>query len=328
MNDSNSSVHIVKISTINAISNIFGYFIIPGLSAIGMVLNLLITILLGKNKFKHKFYKYLCCKTIIDVMICFNGIGFMNSYCSICQENISNTFLLQIYRQHLVKNSLRVLLSISSLFEVFLSLNRFMTILNKKNIFSDIRTSILMTVIFLICFTLFIPYLILITIQEHKKKYIIVYNFSNPFAIFHSLIVGCVEFIIPLFSVFVLNILIHKSYQKRIKDRTVKPIRKVKFIKIVVLLGTLYLIVRSCDFFVSIIKRLCYFFKMNKEYSDYSESWINLIRQISFSMLYLSLSLNVIIYFLFDKNIYGHIKRYLNKVKISFNNLLTILFPY
>lgn len=309
-----SSIYFLNINTMNSISNAFGYFLIPVISVIGLFLNLSITILLGKNKFKHKFYKYLGCKTVIDLIICINGIGFMNSFCSICQENVSNTLLVQIYKLHLVKNSLRVLLALSSLFEVFLSLNRYMTITNKKNIFTDIRTRILIPGLFLFSFLLLVPYLLWITIQKQGTEYIIIYNLSSKLAMVHSLIVLFFEFLFPIASVFFLNIIIHTSYQKRLKNRSVRPIRKVKFIKIVLILGVLFLIVRGCDFIVSIIKRLLTFFKMDSECSEYTESWINLVRQITFLMLYLSLSLNVIIYYLMDKNIRAVVKRYLNQV--------------
>lgn len=306
-NNTNSSFYSNQIGYINFTSNLFGYYIIPGLSFIGFILNLSIFILLFKNNFKHRFYKYLSCKSLIDTILCLIGIVSTNSFCHFCHENSSNTYFVFILKIYTVRFSLRIFLVISSFLEIFLYLNRYMTIKNKKNIFSNIRIEILMISLFTTAFLFFLPYLHFIRIIKVDDEYTIDYT-KSMMTIIYSMIITILEILFPIISVLALNIIIQKSYRTRIKR---KPIRKAKFIKIVILLGITYVIFRSSDFICALISRIFYFFKIDNKYW---EALVNLLRNISFSLLFFSLSINVIIYFTMDKNIFALVKKYLRIV--------------
>lgn len=101
---------------INSASDILGSYIIPSVSAIGVILNIFSIFILNHKSLKHNFYKYLICKSIINLLTCVVGMGFKNSYCRQC--SFDDNFEMMIYRNYGVCIPIRILLLTSVLSEI------------------------------------------------------------------------------------------------------------------------------------------------------------------------------------------------------------------
>lgn len=105
---------------INSASDIVGSYIIPSVSAIGVILNIFSIFILNHRSLKHNFYKYLICKSIINLLTCVVGMGFTNSYCRQC--SFDENFEMLLYRNYGICIPIRILLLTSVLSEIVIIL--------------------------------------------------------------------------------------------------------------------------------------------------------------------------------------------------------------
>lgn len=93
---------------------------IHGVSMIGTILNLLTIILLNSHKFKHKFYNFLWCRCVCNLLVCVVGIFTQSSPCEFCLYDYLDLYFLM----YGVLFSTRIALFASAISDNLLILNR------------------------------------------------------------------------------------------------------------------------------------------------------------------------------------------------------------
>jgi len=114
-------------------TEINGYYVIPIMSGIGFLLNLLCFIVFMSSRFRLKSkLKYLIAKLFLDMLFCLIGIGFQNDLCiQNCTLNCSLFF--QIFRLYAFKFTSNLLYVSIGFISICLTYDRYLILLNKKN---------------------------------------------------------------------------------------------------------------------------------------------------------------------------------------------------
>lgn len=101
-------------------------YVIPIISAIGVLCNLFGVTILSNRKLKNKFYDFLWCRCFCNLVICFFGVFFKN----LKIPNDYRSLFLQWY--FLILPS-RILFFTSSISDLLLILNRLFFLFHKTN---------------------------------------------------------------------------------------------------------------------------------------------------------------------------------------------------
>ena len=323
MNNTNITNNDHTSKTIDLISNIIGSFGIGIICSIGFLINAFILYLLWNKNLKFSFYQHVKVITVIGILICLLGIGYMNNICIGCQ--IYFRYEIICYRL-IYRVSIRIILMISSLQEIYLITNRYFALTNRNNWFVSLRMRF--HIPFLVIFPILLgsPYLLMVKIVP-SKEYNGLYYWAwtdiakTNYFIVYFLLVLLFENILPLIILLTMSILSHYEYKKRIGIKskiTIQSINNLKklensYTRITIILTVIIIISRIFDFVIGLSIRGIKIF--NLKLNENTVSTINLIRQIVF-LLYFGLhSINGILYVQADKNLRILAKEQLSKMK-------------
>jgi hypothetical protein len=138
----------IEMLFLDKLTYINGIFVIPILSLIGFLLNLLCFIVFMSPKFKLKSkLKFLITKAFLDMIFCSFGIGFQNSLWSLTLENnntpnltiINYSFEFQIFKFYLHHYTGNCIFICSGFIQICLNYDRYLILINKKNWFNKIE---------------------------------------------------------------------------------------------------------------------------------------------------------------------------------------------
>lgn len=148
----------------NSIQLIINVFILPLVSTIGFLLNLLCVIVYFRLKENELLYKYLFVNSIsnsiamlIDALA---PIALCGTHCQISQTYVAQLFYLYgfIYFADVFE-------TFSALIDLIITIDRYFQVENKLKSFRKIRYQIVLIVLFLICLLFYLPFIL-------KKKII------------------------------------------------------------------------------------------------------------------------------------------------------------
>lgn len=97
-------------------------------SIVGTVLNLFTLLLLANNSFKHKFYDFLRCRCLCNLVVCAFGIAYVDVFCRECPVNYVRLLLYSV----LVHIPVRMAFLASAISDVLLIINRLLMLYDKK----------------------------------------------------------------------------------------------------------------------------------------------------------------------------------------------------
>ena len=306
------------------ISDVIGYYLITIAAFAGFILNLANIKLLAHKSLKHRFYKYLMCKSILDATVCFLGMGYLNNQ-SI--PTFTDNYWLLFYKLYIVKIPLRIEFMVLSLSEIYLTLNRICTFSKTKNRFSNISIKYYMLIIIGFPFSLsIIPYFSL-SIRELNQTGVYywsttTFGFSKLF-LFYSLLVLFFESVIPTILLIAFNLVVLFKYKSRLKFRislniqTIENIKKTdhRFTKMIIIVTGVYSVTHFFDMLSAIANRLVVYTEF--QYSDQTYSIIFFFRAATYLLLYLQFVLNIFIYISIDPNMRKIFEKHLFHVNIN-----------
>ena len=256
------------LSLLIEISDVVGYYLITIAAFAGFILNLANIKLLAHKSLKHRFYKYLMCKSILDGIVCFLGMGYLNNQ-SI--PALTENYWLLFYKLYIVKIPLRIEFMVLSLSEIYLTFNRIYAFSNSKNRLSYIPIKYYMMIIIGFPFSLsIIPYFSL-SIKELNQTGVYywsttTFGFSKLF-LFYTLLVLVFESIIPTILLIAFNIIVLYKYKKRSKFRislniqSIENIKKTdnRFTKMIIIITGVYSVTHFFDMLSAIANRIVIF---------------------------------------------------------------------
>ena len=324
MNNSNSSANVdsknFKI-TINFITDIIGYYIIPVVSLIGICLNISTSFILKRKELKQYFYKYLWVKSIIDSLICLIGIGYFRSLCVKCQSTKFNSYGILFYQWFVIKINLRTILMVSSLHEIYMITQRYLIIKGKNNWLLNIKLKFYVLFIFLIPILFSSVFFFSIDlVQEKDGSDLYTWNKSEFGETLLMKIWGIVVIvpssIILVTILTVMNILTVKAFMGFLKNKrkignqgpsiSIKKSDK-RFTRITITLTCFYIITALSEDSVASFIRVINALKI--DVSSEVFHILNCIRQLTLLSIFSVHSFDVLIYIPNDKNLVKLMKK-------------------
>ena len=318
-NNQNYTLYSTNNNIYNLIIDIIGYYVIPLVSLIGIILNSLLGFILKNNDLKHGLYKYIFVKSVIDIVVCVLGSIYIKTLCFRCGNY---EYERQFYAWYIVIINIRIVFTMSSISEIYLILNRYLILKNIRNCFFDVKLRYLVPFIIIVPIVLYLPiYLSIELTSEGNEIYTNSWTGFGKTSIFkfYTLIILVPEIFIPVFSLIILSILTIRAYNKRMCNQAEFMTTSIRHLKrlemrhtrITVVLTILFVFSRMVDSCASILVRFSYFDTFFLEITI-----LNMLRQftllISFCMHALS---NVLIIVPMDKNLLKIFKELLTNLK-------------
>lgn len=155
-----------------------GYFIIPIISLLGFILNMLCFIIFMSSKFKLKSkLKFLITKVLLEMLFCAFGIGFQNGLC-VDNCTVSYSLEFQIFRLYIHKFIGSSLYICTGLIEIFLTYDRYLILINRKNwLNKEVNFKYIILVSVIVSLIIFVPELFATKIVKSNQ------NSTNSFKI-------------------------------------------------------------------------------------------------------------------------------------------------
>ena len=303
-------------------SDIIGYYAISIISFIGIILNSFLSFILISKNLKHKFYKYILVKSIIDTIVCIFGLIYFKGICQNCLKNLRYQYIF--HRWYVISINIRIVFMMSSISEIYLIINRYLIIKNIDNFCHDIKLKYYIFLIIILPILMFIPGYFGVQIDPVEigsEFYNINLNYFGKTELykFSTIAMLVPEIVIPILTLSTMIILTIRTYNERIQNQaefmqtSIKRIQTLekRFTRIAIVLTLLFVLSRTADSCLAVIIRLNGFFSITVSNKT---SILNMLRQltlfISFSMHSLS---NTFIIVPIDKNLMKIIKKFLSK---------------
>ena len=308
-----------------SIADAIGYYLITIVSLLGFCLNLLSIKLLAAISVKHKFYKYLLCKSIWDALICLLGVGYLNSNCAVCNENNINTYWTLFYKVYVIRISLRILVSTSTLCEILLTFNRALSFSTKRNLLNHWSIKCHMLCCLMVPFSVGVPVIFSFQLKPLNQTHMFYWTLTSfgetRFFQCYTLVLLIVEYFIPICLLLILNLIILSKYKRRMRAKlslsivATQVIRKseIRFTKIILIVTGVFVISRALDMMGSLFSRLEYILIIN--YIVLDKALINLMRQITYLVVLLQYTVNIFIYVSIDPNLLELLNDYCSKLR-------------
>ena len=290
-----------------------GYYVIPGTAAVGFVLNLICCIILSNPNLKEKSYKFLMCKSIIGTLMGLITIGFLNLGCSFCKDNLLSSYFVQFFKLYFIRHLGGILYLLESAVEILLSLNRYF-IINKKNTINQLIniTPVKYSFAFLTLLSaaLWIPNYLkyeIIYVKEYDKYAFVATSYGNSkFYTYYRVTIYSFVLISNILGLNLINLLTLIKYKKFIRNKirqTNDATQKQKlnksdiaFTNMICCVTLNFSIVRLYSFVTLIIDRI------QADKKVYFSVAANLSGNLSYWLLTVNYSLNVILFLALNKN--------------------------
>ncbi len=250
----------IEVYIITMINYAMKMFIIRIISAMGLIFNINSMIICSNNKLTHKFYHYLWCRGLINSIVCMFGIFFL-------QMNASpQSYLLVFATVFIINIPLRLAFMASAFSELALIINRLSVVGNKKNFFSEMSKP--RNLIF--CFTIpvlggTLSYAAIEIIDSPDVKGMYIWSFSefgkSSFYQYFQILSFFFETILPIFILLTLNLYTYNKFNVYLSNKSALIKKKdkqtnKKFTKLMIVLVSLSIFVRSIDMISGIFIRL------------------------------------------------------------------------
>lgn len=128
----NSTLHNPSFSKFLSIylSEILGYYIIPGTALFGFFINLFLCFILYKvSKFKRRFYNIIFSKILTQTITCAMGMSWQNASCTNCIESKET---VRFFKFFILTNFITVLYFIDCFLDILITYDRYCLLINKK----------------------------------------------------------------------------------------------------------------------------------------------------------------------------------------------------
>ena len=320
----NSTVNFYTV--LNHVSNFIGLYLITAIAAIGILINAGVLKILSDKSLKHKFYGCLWIKTFSDLSVCLFGVSYLNNTCYICKE--SATYWVMFYNIWIIKFPLRICLSVSTFLEVYLIMNRWISLIKPKSISLYFRKLSVLLSFYTVCTVLGIPGIFSVELEkiEFSAEYKIVSSeySSTIYFVFYSFFISACQ-ILPVVLIVVFNILSIYQFRKTISKtiairnnyQSAGSKLERRFTKTIIVLSCLFFVCKSLDV---ISHALSAFFHIKEdaknELNSQANSLMNFSRQFSFLVNIGFSAFNSVLYIYTDSNLRNIIK---NRMKSLWN---------
>lgn len=326
MNNTNGTISGLS-KQMDLISEFIGYYCIT--CAVGFLINIFIINLLRSKTLKISFYKHVIIKTVIDSLICIVGMGYFYTSCigNVCQ--IYSRYEIIVY-EWVIKLSTRYMFMQSSLHEIYLITNRYLTLKNNNNWLIKLKLKYYIPVLVIIPLAFCSPIYLSVMIKpsdEHSELYYWSVLDNNLIRASLLLLVFF-ENIVPLIILVIMSVLCQMEYKKRIIIKSkiiIQAITDMKklghsYTRITIIITTLFIITRVTDFFSSVSARAVYL--VDFEIDTNIISIINFTRQLVLLVYFGLHSFNALLYVQIDKNLRDLAKGQFSKIKVFFFHLI------
>ena len=171
---------------LDKLTDIIGLYLITAISVIGVFLNMFFYGLLQKPELNTNYYKHLRIKSLIDLIACFIGTGYLKSIYLNCDDTRFSSFSWNVYKWFVVVSITRMIMMTSSFHEIFLVFNRYRILTSETSRSVDVNLTVYTVFIFLIPAILYIPYFFTIELQSQIPGvyYPVSTNFGKNILIF------------------------------------------------------------------------------------------------------------------------------------------------
>lgn len=288
--------------------------VIISIAVTGLILNALSIFILNDNSLKHRFYKYLMCKSFIDFLVCASG-GL-----------VTRNILFHQFNDVLKELALRNLLNSSALSECYLVANRYFSITFTCERVRKIPFKYYFGIIFVIPTILLCPQFFWLEYEnDTKNRSIMIIPMDNKYFINFGIFSVCFENIVPILIVTIGSFKVIQKYKQRmslkrsIKNRTLpQPIVRNQFMTherhlmiTTLLLNAVFLTVRIIDMVTEMIYRKHIF---STKTPLKPETWMVLILEVKHLLVITSFAFNIFIYIFSDRNLKSVLVSYFEKV--------------
>ena len=294
------------------VASFIGFYATPATAFVGLILNLFCSFILTDPKIKNKSYKYLLCKSIVGAAFCLINIGFQNSACTYCKENLLNSYRVQFYKLYVLKYFFSVLYMAETAIEFLQCYERYYKLKKSNAIYKLVNKLpvrycflILMTISMLLLMPNYFAYSIVYSNNYEKYAfYTTWFGKSNIYELYIIVLYG-VFIISNIVGLNILNLLTVINLKQSCKqlsnisdsERRIKLSKsEVAFTKMIIITTANFSMCRLYNLVTIAISRI--------EIVEhiYFESATNLSKNLSYWLLTLNNSLNVLIFLVLNKN--------------------------
>ena len=289
-----------------------GFYLNPATAFVGLILNLFCSYILTDPKINNKSYKYLLCKSIVGAAFCLISIGFQNSACTYCKENLFNSYRVQFYKLYVLKYLFSVLYLAETAIEFLQCYERYYK-LKKPNFIYKLVNEIPVKYCFLILMSIS-----MLLLMPNYFAYSIVYSNDYDKYAFYTTLFGKSKiyqyYIIFVYAVFIISNIVGLNFINLLTVINLKQAckrlstisdseRRIKLSKSEVAF-TKMIIITTANFSMCRFYNLVTIAISRTQIVDhvYYESITNLSKNLSYWFLTLNNSLNVLIFLVLNKN--------------------------
>jgi hypothetical protein len=331
----------------NQISDVIGYYIIPFVSLIGLILNMTCINVLKNLAKKNEFYKFILLKAYSDSIVCLFGIGYLNNNCLTCYQHYCHNYCYMFYIGRIVRINLRTVIFASVITELILNLNRWSILYNKISFLKTIKLKYFLVVLYFSTFTFSLPSQFSIQLEctdNTTSLYTLTTtDFGDSLVFKYFLIILLLfESVLPHFFMIVLSVLniikikqvmakqmfnsIKISASNQVNQTSNKfKLKELRFTKIVLVLTIFFILVHSFDTLTALFVRLISGWSFQFDPNYYYTALFS--RQVSYFCMFLHYSIGLIIYMSMDQKIAAAIKQSFKKL-VCLLNLVILKLNY
>ena len=303
----NSSSHIFLV--LNKVSDIIGIYFITVITSIGCICNFMFLILVSHKSLKHKFYDCLWTKAFCDLIVSIIGIGYLNNACVECIKD--RTYWALFYNLYMIKIPLRIALVASTYTEIYLILNRLISLFKPKSTFLYFNKWLFLFCIYFFVSLVCLPFVFTLEIVKETNdddQFIIIQKSQSGFIGF-IIISLCFVQLVPMILLIVLNLMSIIKYRM-----TITKLKKMKrdfssagdklesrFSRTIIIVSCVFFFIKLCSLISFLLSSLSLATIIETNFQ--SLSIINFTRQISFLLNFIFHVLNGIFYIHMDSNL-------------------------
>ena len=303
----------------DSIAYIIGYYMITAISAIGLVINTFTLKVLSSPKLKHSIYNYFWCRSFCDLLVCAIGVTYLYNSCVNCEELNKLTYSFQFYRYYFLFLPMRILFLASSLAEIYLLLNRCLILYNIENILSHVTKLTLLSIFFSSSFIVLLPPYFSLEIKETDTNlYSLDLNEFGRTNFYKIYVISAfvLESFIPLLFACSLSFIALNGFRKLSKKKSqllnksdsIKQKKNLHFTRIILIITLIFVFTRVFDLVSFTIMKIYYIY--NLQPLRLVSSLINFFLQLNYFCMFLSHSMNGILFGIYDRNLFKIAKSY------------------
>ncbi len=175
-------------------------YAIRTIGGLGILINLLFTILLLHKSLVHKMYDFFWCRAICSFLVCLFAAGNVER----CFNCVSDSYWYLVYQFFINSIGLRLFSAASLFSDIFLMLNRYLEITRKKSCISRMSKTLVLYICICTPLPFAIPGLFLVKIVEGPQKGTFVKKAIDPPAtpnlvLYYTELIFLFETVLPVF---------------------------------------------------------------------------------------------------------------------------------